>query len=79
MTYNQACELDPRIRTLESRIRKEIRDAWWQLPEQVWSTVYKPMIMRVVGWDAEIPELKSSLVYEMVYDRLRAIFEGGKA
>ena len=78
MTYNQACELDPRIRTIE----RSIRNAYYYIPrklnEQDWAAVYKPMILRCVGWDAEVDELKSSVVYEMVYTRLRAIFAGGK-
>jgi len=71
MTYKKACDLDPRIRTIEKRIRSDRS----RNPETDWAMVYKPMLNRCVGFGAEREELQSSLVYELVYDKLRAVLE----
>ena len=74
MTYREACEIDPRIRTIERRIRRETGNPWCN-HEQLWAGTFKPLILKCVGRDSEHEALRSSLVYETVYDRLRAVFE----
>ena len=76
MTYREACEIDPRIRTIERRIRADKRSRFVVDHESAWAYGYKPLLLKCVGWDAEHEALRSSLVYETVYDRLRAVFEG---
>ncbi|MGA2974706.1 MAG: hypothetical protein ABSF77_05285 [Spirochaetia bacterium] len=69
-TFNELCQKEPRLRALYYRARS-IRDDKSNpsfCANNFWVNELKPVLLGLVGWEAENPELRTSEAYELSYE-----------
>jgi hypothetical protein len=74
MTFEELCELEPGLLTLYRRAKgvKDDRRKRSFCANAVWYGRFKPVLCRLVGWEARNPTLRTSEAYDLAYDTIYA-------
>jgi hypothetical protein len=72
--FGELSEQEPRLAALERDIQavKDTGGAWFCANDH-WYLRFKPQLMKLVGWGAEQPELRTCEAYDVAYDTLLAL------
>ncbi|HPA14894.1 MAG TPA: hypothetical protein PKV75_06440 [Desulfobacterales bacterium] len=77
MTFQEMCEIDPRLKDLERDILK-FRDARRRVKNIDWYHCFKPRLSMLVGFDAKTPMLSSCECYDVAYRHLYDLLQNGR-
>lgn len=72
MTFEEICEINPRIAGLSyaaSHVKDDKRERSF-CANRIWYSTFKPVVVREVGWSAHDKRLTSPEVYDLVYETL---------
>ena len=70
VTFEQLCEQEPRLLTLEQEIRTLRADSPHWCANRVWYRDFEDRFNALVGWYAWNPALKSDLAYNVAFHNL---------
>jgi len=68
LTLEKILELEPRLRVLmRLALMAHSNLSDWFCANEVWCELYKPQLVRLVGWSAESTLLRSERAYDFAY------------
>lgn len=72
ITWERICRLNPLMRNLyeEAKSIKDDKRKKRFCANVIWENQLKPYMVNHVGWNSPIPELRSSLVYNITYEKI---------
>ena len=79
MTFDEMLELEPRLRALRDEIRRVKDDGrehlcanelWYGTSEIPFADTFKGRMCKLVGWDADVPALRTEEAYDVALDAL---------
>jgi hypothetical protein len=71
LTLEKIFELEPRLRVLmRLALMAHPKRADWFCANEVWYELYKPQLVRLVGWSAENTSLRSEHAYDLAYEAI---------
>lgn len=72
LTWKRICELCPLMLRLfeQARAVKDDKRKRRFCANDIWYNQFKPYMVNHVGWHSSIPELQSSLAYNITYEKI---------
>jgi hypothetical protein len=70
MTFKEITKMEPRLRQLYNEARQVNATDEYFCANDTWYRRFKPRLMRLVGWYAENPELRTCKAYDVAYDTI---------
>ena len=70
MTFEEIAKLEPRLKQLYNEARQVKATSEYFCANEVWYNEFKPRLMRLAGWHAANPELRTSEAYDLAYDAI---------
>jgi hypothetical protein len=72
ITWKRICQIDPTMLNLyrEAKTIKDNKRKKRFCANEIWESRFKPFIVNHVGWHSAMPELQSSLAYNIAYQTI---------
>ena len=78
MTFEEMVKIEPQLGILRDEAiqrSKELPNRAWAKRSEVWYREFRPRFIKLVGFMAEKPELRTSEIYSAVYETFTKILK----
>jgi hypothetical protein len=70
VTFKQLAKIEPRLKDLDAQAAQTDGSASDFCANRVWYGSLKPAFLKLVGWEASHPLLKSEVAYDVAYEHI---------